>query len=49
LLADYAMKPPQLEQLQEFYRNWGFKGLLAALEGKNPARQQGFNLESDSE
>ena len=30
---DYRIKPSQTEQLRNLYRNWGFKGMLAALEG----------------
>jgi DNA polymerase-1 len=38
--AEYTVKPVQLEKLRELYENWGFKGLLAALEGKIPDQQQ---------
>ncbi len=37
---DYRIKPSQTEQLRNLYRNWGFKGMLAALEGAEVDLQQ---------
>ena len=34
-----AGKPADAARLRELYRRWGFKGMLAALEGSSPERQ----------
>lgn len=38
--ADYRVKPPEVEKLRDLYRNWGFKGMLAMLEGAASSHQQ---------
>lgn len=40
LRADYRMKPPEVGKLKNLYSNWGFKGLLTALEASAQDRQQ---------
>jgi DNA polymerase-1 len=37
--AELMEKPADAERLRELYRRWGFKGMLAALEGSAPERQ----------
>jgi DNA polymerase-1 len=37
--GELAERPADARQLRELYRGWGFKGMLAALEGSAPARQ----------
>jgi len=39
-LADGRGKPANVDKLRSLYGGWGFRGLLAALEGENPERQQ---------
>lgn len=37
---DFAVGPPAVDKLRDLYRNWGFKGMLAALDVPVPDRQQ---------
>ena len=37
--AEVAEKPAEAGRLRELYQRWGFKGMLAALEGSAPERQ----------
>ena len=38
--ADFLMKPQALNKLRELYQQWGFRGMLSALEACAPGRQQ---------
>jgi len=37
--AECGLRPPDVEQLRELYRRWGFKGMLAALEATSAGHQ----------
>jgi len=40
LPGDYLVKEPDVEKLQQLYRGWGFKGMLAGLDALIPDGQQ---------